>query len=71
MPFPAIGIDTSATVLSGLMVVVTGSKNSPVETARMLSRAMAVFIGSLSTLGALTATIADRGSPGKAAWMRS
>ena len=71
MPFPAIGIDTSATVLSGLMVVVTGSKNSPVETARMSSRAMAVFIGSLSTFGALTATIADSGSPGKAAWMRS
>ena len=37
----------------------------------MFSRAMAVFIGSLSTLGALTATIAERGSPGKAAWMRS
>ena len=71
MPLPFIGIDTTSTVLSGLMSVVTGSDIWPVASALSVIALMPAWTSGLVTSSAWTATIAGSGPPGNAAWIRS
>ena len=71
VPLPCIGMDTTSTVLSGLVLVVTGSDIWPLASARSLMASMPAWTSGLVTSSAWTATSAGIGPPGNAAWMRS
>ena len=71
VPLPCSGIDTTSTVLSGLVSVVTGSDICPLASAASLIASMPAWTSGFVTSSAWTATIAGIGPPGNAAWMRS
>ena len=66
VPVPAIGTLTWATLRSRLLTTVTGSRMSPVATARLRSSRIAAVTCSVVTSGALSAMTAASGSPGNA-----
>ncbi len=71
MPVPCIGIETTSTVLFGLVSVSTGCDIWPVASARCSSLAMPCWTSGAVTSFAWTAMTAGSGPPGNAAWMRS
>ncbi len=71
VPLPASGTLTCATVRSGLVTTVTGSRMRPVATARLRSSRIIAVTRRARASGALTAITAGSGPPGKAVWMRS
>jgi hypothetical protein len=71
VPVPSIGIETTSTVLFGLISVSTGSDICPVASAFCSSWAIPRWTSGLVTSSAWTAMTAGSGPPGNAAWMRS
>jgi hypothetical protein len=68
LPSPARGMSISATVRSGLTVVVIGCLNSGFAAACLRRSLMAPATWGEVTLAALTATTAGMGPPGKTFW---
>ena len=71
VPSPAIGMSTSATVLSGETSTVTGLWKPSLATARSVISRIAAWTSGEVTSSAFTATSAGSWSPGNAACIRS